>query len=94
VTDKEPLVDILGQEAMESLVQVITDKVWLRLSGNGSLRISIDTDVDCYTAPEDRDEKTLDAYDWVQYFVLSTINRLHEEGRLASGSGADRDAEP
>lgn len=73
----------------QQLADEVAEQVWRRLAGNGSLRINIDTDVDCYgdwdphkpTLPGDYD-KVADAQDWVEYFVRSTINRLIETGRL------------
>lgn len=60
----------------------IAPKVWNRLAGNGSLRINIDTDVNCYGKwdphgqADEIEDKVADAQAWVAYFVRSTINRL------------------
>lgn len=74
---------------INALVQEFAPKVWGGLSGNGSLRINIDTDVDCYgdfdphkkTEPMVYD-KVADAQDWVEYFVRSTISHLINAGKL------------
>lgn len=66
------------------LARKVAPEVWKGLSGNGSLRINIDTDVDCYGdwephghAPYDSPEgRVQDAQHWVEYFVFNTINRL------------------
>jgi tRNA G46 methylase TrmB len=76
-------------EKRRQLAAEVAEDVWRRLAGNGSLRINIDTDVDCYgqwephkkTEPTEYD-KVVDAQSWVEYFVRSTINRLMEKGRL------------
>lgn len=70
-------------EHISELVGEIAPEVWLRLSGNGSLQIAIDTDVQCYglwdphggSLATERD-RVREAQDWVEYFVRSTINRL------------------
>lgn len=69
------------------LEREIAPRVWLGLSGNGSLRINIDTDVQCYGewAPHraaDEYNPEAEAQDWVEYFVRSTINRLIDRGDL------------
>ena len=70
-----------------ALTDTIAPEVWKRMAGNGSLVIHIDTDVDCYGTwePHNRqaeDEQVARAQDWVEYFVLSTINRLIDAGEL------------
>lgn len=72
------------------LEREIAPKVWLGLSGNGSLRINIDTDVQCYGdwnpygthSLETEEDRVLYAQSWVAYFVRSTINRLIDRGDL------------
>lgn len=77
---------------VEGLLEEVTPEVWRRLAGNGSLVIHIDTDVDCYgQLPPQGDRQVEIAYDWMQYFVRSTINRLVDTGHLQlpeSTSGA------
>lgn len=71
------------------LVGEVTSEVWSRLSGNGSLRVNIDTDVDCYGtwAPHSAQhwpaiDHVNEAQDWVEYFVRSTINHLIDKDLL------------
>lgn len=71
------------------LEQEIAPEVWKRLAGNGSLRINIDTDVNCYGEWEPYGPDKNDGYDdvreaqsWVTYFVRSAVNRLIDRGDL------------
>lgn len=76
---------------INDLVNEIAPKVWLSISGNGSLRINIDTDVQCYGewepygpsgAGTDTTDEVQYAQSWVQLFVRSTVNRLVEKDLL------------
>jgi hypothetical protein len=72
----------------DALISEIAQEVWRRLAMNGSLKIDIDTDVDCYGLWDPHGEWTEDeqvarAQDWVEYFVRSTLNRLAERERDA-----------
>lgn len=71
------------------LEREVAEEVWRRLSGNGSLKINIDTDVECYGDWEPFEIRKIDDYNnvrdaqsWVAYFVRSTINRLIDSGEL------------
>jgi len=70
-------------EYVNGLAQEIAPQVWKGLAGNGSFRINLDTDVDCYGAwephvPDKRDgyDKVRDAQAWVEYFVFNSLNQL------------------
>lgn len=61
-------------------VDEIFEEVWRGLTGNGSLKINVDTDV--LWAYDPADEKFADARHWVKHFVNSTIRHLIKRGRL------------
>lgn len=78
-------------EYVDELSSEIAQEVWRRLSGNGSLRINIDTDVNCYgpwdphgmtTGEDTHADRVADAQSWVEYFVRSAINRLVDRDLL------------
>lgn len=62
-----------------SLADDLAEKVWRGMSGNGSLKIDIDTDVQCY-GPWAPDFKTIEepgyAQSWVLHLVRSTLRHL------------------
>jgi hypothetical protein len=83
--------DRLSYNARNELAHEIAKEVWRGLSGNGSLHINIDTDVECYgpwephgKAPYDTPEgKVQEAQSWLEYFVFNTLRRLDDRGRLS-----------
>jgi hypothetical protein len=75
------------REKAFALSAQVAPEVWKRMAGNGSLKIDIDTDVQCYGpwephANEPADEQVARAQDWVEYIVHSTIRRLVDQGEL------------
>lgn len=74
-----------------ALTAEVGPEVWLRLGMNGSLRIDIDTDVQCHGpwepygpngAGTDDTNEVMYAQSWVAYFVRSTIRQLIDKGYL------------
>ena len=68
---------------VNELVGEVAPRVWVGLSGNGSLRIAIDTDVQCYGPwePHECDDLAY-AQSWVEYFVRSAVNQLVDRDLL------------
>jgi hypothetical protein len=67
------------QDDDPELVERISELVWQGMAGNGTFRLDIDTDV--LWAYDEDNVNYVRAYDWVRYFVRSTIKHLSEASR-------------